>query len=329
MDKVRIDISSHNINGFKNDYLNLRCESAPNSIFCIQEHWLRPTYKKVRSINQLRVVHPLFDGYGVSAMNESHYQKVNVGRGYGGTGFIFNKKYAPFLKPLIQYESDRLTVLEIKDQDRSILLINVYFPYKQSSEDHRIQYLEILGRVENVLMSNPTARFIIVGDFNYDLYENRQPMSKATNDLLDRFDLMCSHDLDPTFCRNNSYTRCCEKNNSYSLLDYIFFSRPLQDRVKNCRIHYDGGNPSDHFPVHLELEVVPQCAGDSNASDTQAGKYTSVNWSTVQSDDLLMYEAVMEELLDSLQVPTNILHGDKYCSHAPHIFNVKLILKHW
>ena len=322
MDKVSISISSHNINGFKQDYLNSRCENAPSSIFCVQEHWLRPSYKKIRSVNQLRVVHPLFDGYGVSAMKESHYQRVNTGRGYGGTGFIFNKTFSPFLKPVIKYESDRLTVLEIKDRDGPILLVNVYCPYKQNGDEHKIQYLEMLGRIENVLSSNPSARFIVLGDFNYDLYDKSQSMSIAAMELLDGFEMVCTHDLDEDFCRDNSYTRCCESNNSYSLLDYVFISRTLRDRVKNCHIYYDGGNPSDHFPVHLELEVVPQCAGTGtgNGSNLES-TYSSINWSTVNKDDLLVYESVMEELLDSLQVPSNLLHGDRYCTHEHHLID--------
>ena len=31
----------------------------------------------------------------------------------------------------------------------------------------------------------------------------------------------------------------------------------------------------------------------------------------------------MEELLDSIQVPTGILHGDKYCSHDSHLFEIE------
>ena len=68
-DKVRINLVSHNINGFNSSesFLNMVCEDDHNSILCVQEHWLRPAYKKLKSVNQLRTVHECFDGYGVSA----------------------------------------------------------------------------------------------------------------------------------------------------------------------------------------------------------------------------------------------------------------------
>ena len=91
--KVRVDVVSHNINGFSGckDYLQMKCDDNVNSILCLQEHWLRPPYKNIKSINQLRTVHPCFDGYGVSAMKNVHNNSIMKGRPYGGTGFVFNK----------------------------------------------------------------------------------------------------------------------------------------------------------------------------------------------------------------------------------------------
>ena len=281
--KVSIRLSTHNINGYKEEYLNSRCNDNLNSILCIQEHWLRPTHKKYRSINQLRTVHPLFDGYGVSAMRGTHFNKVSSGRGYGGTGFVYNKQFVPFLRPVVRYENDRMTVMEIKDEKGPILIINVYCPFKQSGDEHKVLYLETLGLIENVLESNPSARYIVVGDFNYNIFDVRQQMSVAINELLSKYDMICTHDLDTSFSVDNSFTRCCEKSNSYTLLDFIFVSRSMRDCVKSCRIHYDGGSPSDHFPVEMELEVVPQLtgvlSGSMSARGSNARGSNAVNWS--------------------------------------------------
>ena len=82
VNKVRINIVSHNINGFSGckDYLKMKCDDDANSILCLQEHWLRPAYKNMKSINQLRTVHPRFDGYGVSAMKNVHNSAIMKGR---------------------------------------------------------------------------------------------------------------------------------------------------------------------------------------------------------------------------------------------------------
>ena len=142
--KVSISLSTHNVNGFKQDYLNSRCVNDPNSILCIQEHWLRPAHKNFCSINQLRSVHSAFDGYGASAMKKSHYSKISSGRGYGRTGFIYSKHFSPFLRPVINFENDRMTVMELKDGNGSIFIINVYCPFRQSGDEHKVQYLETL-----------------------------------------------------------------------------------------------------------------------------------------------------------------------------------------
>ena len=107
-------------------------------------------------------------------MKDTHYRKVNTGRGFGGTGFVFNKEFTPFLRPLIRFESERISVMELNDAGGPIIIVNVYCPYKQSGDEHRVQYLEVLGAIENVLNSHAAAKFVILGDFNYNI------RSKAT-----------------------------------------------------------------------------------------------------------------------------------------------------
>ena len=61
-------------------------------------------------------------------MKDSIDKKLQVGRPYGGTGFVFNKKYAKCVKPLLNYSHERVTVLELKTESGKILIINAYFP---------------------------------------------------------------------------------------------------------------------------------------------------------------------------------------------------------
>ena len=37
--------------------------------------------------------------------------------------------------------------------------------------------------------------------------------------------------------------------------------------MSNCRILYDGANPSDHVPVQIQLDVVPQHTGESGKTN--------------------------------------------------------------
>lgn len=86
-----ITISTHNVNGFNHskEFLYNLCDSFPNAIRGIQEHWLAPAYKKQLGLNRLRLLHPDFDGFGNSAMSKELSSKVRTGRPFGGTGFLY------------------------------------------------------------------------------------------------------------------------------------------------------------------------------------------------------------------------------------------------
>jgi hypothetical protein len=91
---TKVTISTHNVNGFKGskDFLYSLCDQYPDAIRGIQEHWLKPPYKKIQGVNQLRALHPDFDGYGCSAMKKKLEQGIRYGHPFGGTGFLFNKQ---------------------------------------------------------------------------------------------------------------------------------------------------------------------------------------------------------------------------------------------
>ena len=102
---TNISFLSYNINGFARirDFIYSVCNDNPLSIIALQEHWLRPPYKKQQGVNVLRVVHPNFDGFGSSAMKKASEEKIIKGRPYGGTTFIFDKSFSECLKPVLSY----------------------------------------------------------------------------------------------------------------------------------------------------------------------------------------------------------------------------------
>ena len=67
--------------------------------------------------------------------------------------------------------------------------------------------------------------------------------------------LTCAYDLIPSFDASTQYTRCNLKQNSFSLLDYIFLSEDLVPYVDSVEIINDAINTSDHLPVRLSLSV--------------------------------------------------------------------------
>ena len=86
----RITISTQNVNGYSRnkDFLFTLCEENKNSIRAIQEHWLKPPYKNHSGVNQMRNLHPEFDGFGTSAMKKSVDSQILKGRPYGYGLFV-------------------------------------------------------------------------------------------------------------------------------------------------------------------------------------------------------------------------------------------------
>ena len=193
-----ITISTHNVNGFSRskDFLRYQCSDGPNSIRAMQEHWLRPPYKKQYGVNQLRCLHPDFDGYGTSAMEKTIGTKILNGRPYGGTGFLYNKKYAGCLKPLVNFKHDRVTALEIKSDGGNIVLINAYMPYYNTRDltEYLAAYRDTVGHIENIMQNNPGSSFIVAADFNCNINDSSHIYSKIWLDIMTNYDLFSCYD---------------------------------------------------------------------------------------------------------------------------------------
>ena len=118
MDPVQssLKIRSHNLNGFNSskEFIRRECEDSSFSILAMQEHWLRPSFRKQKGVNQLKTIHPDFDSYATSGMTDQLSQHILKGRPYGGTGFLYKKSLAKSLRPRIDLNNERVSVLELK-----------------------------------------------------------------------------------------------------------------------------------------------------------------------------------------------------------------------
>ena len=71
----------------------------------------------------------------------------------------------------------------------------------------------------------------------------------------------------------------------------------------------------------MQLDIVPLVAhtGDDNRTVT---KNDRVAWSRIPRDDLVKYKTVMDEMLDSLIIPSDVVHGNELCFCEQHVFNI-------
>ena len=308
-----ISICSHNVHGFadKKEYLNSRCQSNPLLIQCIQEHWLPPPFKKKAGTNALRSIHAEFEGFATSAMKTTEEAGIRRGRGFGGTGFIYPKCLSNNIKPLIKFNHERVSVMEIKCDEYELVIINVYMPFLDRSDLQcaMTKYDEIIGFVDYIMSEKP-----VLGDFNCNIYNPVHPFAASLNDFITSRDLICSFSLMDSFNIDSSYTRYDSR--SKSLLDYIFVSRDLTDCVSNVFIGEFHDNLSDHLPVEIELSL--RLPIINTRSSHGANNYNNIAWPKLSSSNLSQFSSTMETALDLIDIPPSILHGLYLCSNDSH-----------
>ena len=318
-----ITVSTHNVNGYSRskNFLHSLCSQTPDSIRAIQEHWLRPSYKKQCGVNQLRHLHPDFDGFGTSAMNKSLDSQVRIGRPYGGTGFVYNKKFSKCIKPVLAYSHERVTVMELKTDEQRILMINAYMPYYNSRDlsTYLSLYRDTIGFIDNIMSQNLDCSFMLLADLNCNIYEPSHCYSKLVRALMEKHHLMSAFDLDPSFDVSSSFTRYDNKTNSRTLIDGILLSERLKDSVENIRISDYGDNVSDHLPVELNLRV---SLSVSDIKKPQSRPY--VNWGKLSEEELDCFEQNVTRNLNAIKIPSfAILHGNHVCLDDCHKLDIE------
>ena len=319
---MALQILTHNVNGFdsKSQFVGDLCSSLPSCIYSMQEHWLLPPYKRYPGVNKLKSFHPNLDGWGRSAMKEKQETQIRRGRPYGGTGFLWSKDLSSAIKPMPQYVHERVTVMEVNSSIGSLIIINAYMPYFNVNDvvNQTNLYADVIAFVDSVISLNPHSKVIFLGDMNCNLYLNG-PFSDILRNFLHARNLTCTYDLIPSFDTSKEYTRYNLKQNSFTLLDYIFISNDLIPFVDSIEIINDAVNTSDHLPVKLSLSVN---VDGSCRRPTNSHLPTIVNWMKVTGAVRENYESVMERCLDAIQVPC-INHDDRICSDCEHIFLIE------
>ena len=316
---MKITILTQNVNGFtrNKDFLFSHCDSNENLIRAIQEHWLKPPYKKQAGVNQLRTLHPDFDGFGTSAMKKNIDSQILKGRPYGGTGFLFSKKFSKCLKPLFNFSHERITVLQLETEASTILLINVYFPYYNTREltSYLAMYRETIGFIDHIIDKNVGCKFIILTDANCNIYHQNHPYTQLLRGMMERHNLISCFDLDENFDSNTAFTRSDVKTNSFTLIDYILISNDLREMVSNIHISSHGNNLSDHNPVEIDL------SGHITELHTSLKQKIPpyVNWNKVSNENISLFRETMSQNLNAIIVPFDeMLHGDKCCLDDAH-----------
>ena len=130
-------------------------------------------------------------------MKKESESKVRTGRPFGGTGFLFNKKHSSCIKPMINYQHPRVSVIKLSANIGEIVLINGYLPFYDTRDlqNQRILYQETLAYIENIIDDNLGSHFVLLLDMNCNLYDTGHPYSILLRDLMTTKSLFSAFDL--------------------------------------------------------------------------------------------------------------------------------------
>ena len=315
-DTIALRIRSYNINGYENskECLFQDCEDDSFDILAVQEHWLRPSFKKEKGTNKIRSLHQRFDGYATSGMKSQVGKSIMKGRPFGGTGFIFNRKLSKCLRACVDIKHERVTVMELSTHNHKILLINAYMPYYiNSGNDAQLaEYQQTLSFIQSIMHSHPSHQFILMMDLNCNLFTVSHPYSSLIRTFMEDYDLVDNYSFINNFDHSTNYTRFDLKRNSFTLIDGILFSRCLSDIILSSDIIHPHINTSDHLPVELTINVTIKKYEYKNSPVS-----FYIPWNTLNDSESSIYRDTMSTALRSISIPFHALnHNNTICNNC-------------
>ena len=200
-------------------------------IFC-QEHWPSPDF-----LYKIDVVSTDFACFSKSSTKTAVTGWVLLGRPFGGISVLIRNQYASDAK-LIALEK-RFIVISINN----LLLINVYLPNCDSTEEYKSNFLDKLCAVGEIIDQQQNAQVALGGYFNFVFCETNWSY-RMLREFSDEYKIS-PMPLSPSSPTGYSY---CQKTlQHHSLIDHFCISVDMVPAV--LRVSIDAGNNlSDYLP---------------------------------------------------------------------------------
>ena len=252
----------------------------------VQEHWL--SEQQLPRFEQLNA-----QFFARSGMEDAISAGVFQGRPFGGVSICWSKNLNHVVTPISNYKHKRIVAVELKSQDRNLLLISAYMPYFNASGRNQCinETLDALSVIELLISDHPNHDIIIGGDLNTEL-KGDSPFDIHWNELMNKNSLRHCDSLVSSI----HYTYCHESLNQKKFNDHFVVSESLfhNGRIGNHFILDDGDNPSDHLPLLLTLSLsVPNARPDDAIPQIK----TTINWKRLSVEELSNYSNKLEQLL--------------------------------
>ena len=289
--ECKLKITSFNCQGFKfRNYNYIREIFNKCNILMLQETWLF-NFEHINFIKEI----PNCQYFAISDMNEADVSRV--GRPKGGIAFLWHKNLKLSFVPL-ETNSNRLNALTVKSDDCNIMLINVYMPNDNDTEESYNVYGDILSEISSIMHSHDYSNIIIGGDFNVDYGRTNSRNLNLFKEFLVLETLTCA-----TFdIIENNYTRIGSLGEK-SFIDHFLVSKNFE---YNVNITYDGHNLSDHMPINLQTVIKSESVNISNVTSYRH------DWDNITDEKIAKYKSLLNHNLENFVIPQYILDCNNF-----------------
>ena len=284
----------------------------------MQEHWLRES--------ELSLLSSCMSNHSISfhACSEMADRELLIGRPYGGVAILWPSNVNFVVLPCPQF-SKRCCTVKVTVNNCSFVLINVYFPTDNFSNNVVTEELcDVVNSLETFMLNVDADFIVIAGDFNIDLHRCNAH-SKFRGEFCERMHLsLCVNFMSHSI----SHTRSC--NGIYSLIDHFAISSDMvsSDICKryyvcdDCVVNYV--NLSDHDPICLSLSlpfIHPALLFAKSAPLSRP----QVNWHKASTNDIANFQSAVHDCVNMLRCSAacgSLCCGG--CSEGNHLRDIDL-----
>ena len=165
-----MNIVSYNCHGLPKSFKSLHQKPSLISLFdkcdilCLQETWY-----STQDLANLNNIHSNFHGIGTATIN--YKDALHHGHPPGGVAILWKSGLDSYVSPL-KFEHDWITGIEIKYDNKKHVLLCVYMPCLNGSDDHDNLYLQCLGILLSIIEDVNCICINVVGDFYANINNN-------------------------------------------------------------------------------------------------------------------------------------------------------------
>ena len=265
-------------------------------ILCLQETWLAK-----QDLNGINNLHPHYHGIGESTTDLNN--RLVQGRIPGGVALLWHTKYEHLISE-IRLNVDWAIGIQIKYDDKTFVVINIYTPYE--CLENESDYLDKIAFIAAFI-----SEFYVVGDWNADISDDNSLFANHLKFFCsDNNYILSSLDYLPP----DSYTYVSDAWHTTSWLDHCICTADADASVGKMEILYQFAT-TDHIPVNISIDVdhLP------GLCDTGMSKYFNkgrLDWSNIDQSLKKTYHSQTEILLNDINV-----QGESFLCRDPNCVN--------